>query len=202
MMNSIEIFLLDSGLSWTMSKLLPYLLMVMIGLMLVIISRRFLVNRKILIRLLIKLSLLIIPFVLYFAYSPIYKGDFSNNSVVIEKGEAEQELQGRKLVVLSIPNCPYCFSAIGNMIKLKERIPNIEIEYLVCHSDSETMKWYQDEAGDALDVRMADSIKAMINLASHSFPTFVLVENNKMLRTWSNDKFGVSAMDEIESSFN
>lgn len=201
MMNSIEIFLLDSGLSWTMSKLLPYLLMVVIGLMLVIISRRFLVKKKILVSLLIKLGILIFPFVLYFAHSPIYKGDFSNNSVVIEKGEAEQELQGRKLVVLSIPNCPYCLSTIGNMVKLKERIPNIEIEYIVCHSDSQTMKWYQDEAGGSLNVKMAESIKAMMNLASYSFPTFVLVEKNKMLRTWSNDKFGVSAMDEIESSF-
>jgi len=200
-MNSIEIFLLDSGLSWTMSKLLPYLLMVVIGLMLVIISRRFLVKKKILVSLLIKLGILIFPFVLYFAHSPIYKGDFSNNSVVIEKGEAEQELQGRKLVVLSIPNCPYCLSTIGNMVKLKERIPNIEIEYIVCHSDSQTMKWYQDEAGGSLNVKMAESIKAMMNLASYSFPTFVLVEKNKMLRTWSNDKFGVSAMDEIESSF-
>jgi len=201
-MNSIEIFLLDSGLSWTMSKLLPYLLMAVIGLMLVILSQRFLAKKKIFVRLLIKLSVLIIPFVFYFAYFPIYKGDFSNNSVVIEKGDAEQELQGRKLVVLSIPNCPYCFSAIGKMIKLKERVPSIEIEYVVCHADPKMMKWYQDKSGDALNVKMADSIKAMMNIASHSFPTFVLVENDKMLRIWSNDNFGVSAMDEVELSFN
>jgi thiol-disulfide isomerase/thioredoxin len=201
-MNAIEIILLDSGLSWTISKLLPYLLMILLGLMFLIFSKRFLTRSKLIVRILIKLSFLIIPFVFYFAYFPIYEGDFSNNSMLIEKGEAEQELQGRKLVVLSIPNCPYCFSAIDKMIKLKERVPSIEIEYIVCNSNSETMKWYQDKAGVTLNVKMADSIRAMMNLASHSFPSFVLVENDKMLRTWSNDNFGVSALDEVELSFN
>lgn len=201
-MNAIEIFLLDSGLSWTISKLLPYLLMVLTGLMFVIFSQRFLTSSKLIARILIKLSFLIIPFVVYFVYFPIYEGDFSNNSLLIEKGDAEQELQGHKLVVLSIPNCPYCYSSIDKMIKLKERVPSIEIEYIVCHSNSETMKWYQEKAGDALNVKIADSIKAMMDLASHSFPTFVLVKNDKMLRTWSNDNFGVFAMDEVELSFN
>lgn len=201
-MNSIELFLLDSGLSWTMSKLLPYIFMVIIGLLLVIISKRFLAKLKLPVRLLLKLTILLIPFVAYFAYSPIYQGDFSNNSVELAKGETEKELVGKKLVVLTIPGCPHCFNAIGKMKKLKERVPAIEIEYVVCHSDPETLEWYKDEAGDAITVRLAENIEAMSNLAFGVFPTFVLVDNDETLRTWSNDNFGVSAMDELELKFN
>jgi hypothetical protein len=42
----------------------------------------------------------------------------------------------------------------------------------------------------------------MSELAFGVFPTFVLVDGDKTLRTWSNDNFGVSAMDEIELNFN
>jgi hypothetical protein len=201
-MNSIERFLLDSGLSWTMSKLLPYILMVFIGLLLVFILKRFVAKMKLPVRLLIKLTVLILPFVLYFAVAPIYQGDFSNNSVEISKDDAYKELTGKRLVVLTIPGCPYCFEALGRMKKLKERVPAIEIDYIVCHTDPETMDWYKQEAGDAVNVKMAENIKSMSELAFGVFPTFVLVDGDKTLRTWSNDNFGVSAMDEIELNFN
>jgi thiol-disulfide isomerase/thioredoxin len=201
-MNSIERFLLDSGLSWTMSKLLPYILMVFIGLLLVFILKRFVAKMKLPVRLLIKLTVLILPFVLYFAVAPIYQGDFSNNSVEISKDDAYKELTGKRLVVLTIPGCPYCLEALGRMKKLKERVPAIEIDYIVCHTDPETMDWYKQEAGDAVNVKMAENIKSMSELAFGVFPTFVLVDGDKTLRTWSNDNFGVSAMDEIELNFN
>jgi thiol-disulfide isomerase/thioredoxin len=201
-MNALEIFLLDLGLSWTTSKLAPYLLMITIGLLLVIVSRKRIVKKKFVVRFLVKFTLLIIPFVSYFVYSPIYQGDFSNNSVALFKSDSEKELQGRKLVVLSIPGCPYCFNALDKMKKLKERVSNIEIEYLVCHLDPETIQWYKEGAGNAIDVKLAENIQAMSKLASGVFPTFVLVEKDKVLRTWSNNHFGFPALDEIELSFN
>ena len=176
--------------------------MVIIGLLLVFILKRFVAKMKLPVRLLIKVTVLVLPFALYFAVSPIYQGDFSNNSLEIAKDDVYKELTGKRLVVLTIPGCPYCFEALGRMKKLKERVPAIEIDYIVCHTDPETMDWYKEEAGDAVNVKMADSVQAMSNLAFGVFPTFVLVDGDKTLRTWSNDNFGVSAMDEIELSFN
>ncbi len=200
-MNSIELFLLDSGLSWTMSKMLPYIFMVLIGLIIVLLLKKRLTKLGFILRLLIKLTIVLIPFVVYFAIAPIYQGDFSNNSIEIEKIKDYSELKGKKLVVLTIPGCPYCYEALGRMKKLKERVPNIEIEYLVCHPDEETTTWYKDEAGKDVEVKLAVNPDAMAQLAVGSFPTFVLVEEDQKLRTWSNDNFGVSAMDELELKF-
>ncbi|MCH2231489.1 MAG: DsbA family protein [Crocinitomicaceae bacterium] len=200
-MNSIELFLLDLGLSWTMSKMLPYIFMVLIGLIIVLLFKKRLKKLGLILRLLIKFIILLIPFVVYFAIAPIYQGDFSNNSIEIEKIKDYSELKGKKLVVLTIPGCPYCYEALGRMKKLKERVPNIEIEYLVCHPDEETTTWYKDEAGKDVEVKLALNPDAMAQLAVGSFPTFVLVEEDQKLRTWSNDNFGVSAMDELELKF-
>ncbi len=200
-MNSIELFLLDSGLSWTMSKMLPYIFMVLIGLIIVLLLKKRLTKLGFILRLLIKLTIVLIPFVVYFAIAPIYQGDFSNNSIEIEKIKDYSELKGKKLVVLTIPGCPYCYEALGRMKKLKERVPNIEIEYLVCHPDEETTTWYKDEAGKDVEVKLAVNPDAMAQLAVGSFPTFVLIEEDQKLRTWSNDNFGVSAMDELELKF-
>lgn len=200
-MNSIELFLLDSGMSWTMSKMIPYILAVLLGFILVLILRKKLSKMGLILRLLIKVTLVVLPFVGYFMYAPIYQGDFSNNSIEIEKKSEYAELKGKKLSVLTIPGCPHCYNALGRMKKLKERVPNIEIEYIVCHPDEETTTWYKEEAGDAVNVRLAENADAMAQLAIGTFPTFVLVDENKALRTWSNDNFGVSAMDELELSF-
>ena len=197
-MNSIEIFLLDAGLSWTISKLLPYIITIALGISLVFLLKKKLANLNRPVRILIKGLALLIPFFVYFGYAPIYQGDFSNNSREFILTESEKELAGKKLVVLTIPGCPHCYTALGKMKKLKSRNNKIEIEYVVCHTDPETTKWYSNEAGKAINVKLADDAKSMSKLAKHSFPTFVLVNNDSPLKVWSNDNFGVLAIDEVE----
>ena len=204
-MNSIESYLLDSGFSWTLSKLLPYIFTLIIGIVLALIVKRLLKKSSFFLRLGVEILFFIIPFIVYFIYSPIYEADFSNNSTMIVKTSFHKELSGDKLVVLTIPNCPYCFEAIGKMKKLKERVPKIEIEYIVCISDSLNYKndaqWYIDEADGAISVSSAQDSKMMSELADHAFPTFILVEDEKPLKKWNNNDFGVVALDEIELHF-
>ena len=197
-MNSIETFLLDSGLSWTMSKLLPYLFTICLGAFLVFLLKKKLIRTKRPIRVLLKLVVFIIPFLIYFAFNPIYQGDFSNNSTPFILTDLEKELTGKKLVVLTIPGCPHCYQALGKMKKLKSRNDKIEIEYIVCHDDPETVEWYAKESGNAVKVRLATDMQSMANLAKGVFPTFVLVNNDGPLKVWSNDNFGVLAIDEVE----
>ena len=68
--------------------------------------------------------------------------------------------------------------------------------------DSTSIDWYKNKGGDNIEVRLAKNKEEMTKIAQHAFPTFVLVDNDRPLKTWTNDNFGVFAMDEIELEFN
>lgn len=198
-MNSIELFLLDIGLSWTISKLLPYLIAIAIGLILINLLKKHIRDSKTIVKWFLRVTLFFFPFGGYFIYSPIYEGDFSNNYVSVKKEAKYNELTGKKFVVISMPGCSYCFESIDRMKKLLDRIPQAEIEYIVClSSDSLSTEWYQNKAGDNIIVRLAKDSDALTQLAEGTFPTFVLVNNESPLTKWSNDSFGVLAMDNVE----
>ena len=44
-------------------------------------------------------------------------------------------------------------------------------------------------------------IKEIISITQGEFPTFVLSKNGKAIKAWHNDRFGVSAMDEVDHYF-
>ena len=198
----MESYFLNAGLSWTMSKVLPYFIMILVGIVLWIIAKKLLKSLNKFLRWALLLVIFLMPFGIYFSISPIYEGDFSNNAIEVMRSDANAELTGKKLVVITIPGCPFCLQAIDQLLVMKKRVPNIEIEYIVCSSDSTTVDWYKEKAGDDITVRLAVNSEEMAKIAQHAFPTFVLVDNNHPIKTWSNDNFGVFARDEIELEFN
>ena len=200
-MNSVELLLLDIGFSWTLSKAIPYVAMILLGLLCIYFLAKKTRRLNVFLKYGVKLIILVIPFSLYFIKSPIYIGDFSNNSILIKKDSKAQEIEGSRLVVLSIPNCPHCYESIDRMLKLKERVPSMIIEYVVCSNDTTSISWYKGKGRDAISVRLAEDADAMAQIASGHFPAFVLVNNEKPLIKWSNDSFGVLAMDEVENFF-
>jgi len=185
-----------------MSKVLPYLIMVLVGIVLWVIAKKVLKSINKFLRWGLLLLAFIIPFGIYFSISPIYEGDFSNNSIEVSRSDANAELNGKKLVVITIPGCPFCLEAIDQLLVMKGRVPKIEIEYIVCGSDSTSLDWYKEKAGSEISVKLAANKEEMAKIAQHAFPTFVLVDNNHPLKTWPNDSFGVFAKDEIELEFN
>jgi len=176
--------------------------MVLVGIVLWVIAKKVLKSINKFLRWGLLLLAFIIPFGIYFSISPIYEGDFSNNSIEVSRSDANAELNGKKLVVITIPGCPFCLEAIDQLLIMKGRVPKIEIEYIVCGSDSTSLDWYKEKAGSEIAVKLADNKEEMAKIAQHAFPTFVLVDNNHPLKTWPNDSFGVFAKDEIELEFN
>ena len=174
---------------------------IILGIILIVLLRKKFAKQRLL-KWAFRLTLLVVPFTLYFIYAPIYQGDFSNNVVEVERIDSYAELTGEKLVVISMPNCPFCYLTIDRVLKLKERVPEAEIEYVVCSSilDQGYIDWFQEKGGDKITVRFADSSAALTHLAEGAFPTFILVDGNKPLKKWSNDGFGAAAMDEVELS--
>ena len=197
-MNSFEIFLLDSGFSWTASKLVPYVLFPFLGLIVWLILRRRIKTGWIKYTLLI--LLIALPFLGYFLVNPIYEGDFSNNSKTITLIPELKAKTKQTLVVITIPGCPFCMQSVERMKDFKKRNPAVNIEYRVCSSDPGALTAYKEAAGTAFPIVLAEDMNALGSVAEEAFPAFVLTDGKSGVK-WSNDSFGVGALDEVESKF-
>lgn len=198
-MNTIETLFLNLNLSWFLSKLLPYILFPILGFLLGLAMNRFFRVKKKGMKIILSSISMIAVFAAYFAYSPIYQGDFSNGSKEVKLQNTTSEISPDKLTVITIPNCPYCYEAIDKMLILKKRNPSIEIEYRICSSDSSSLQWYAEKGQGTINVVLAKEPKALSKLANHAFPTFVINDNNQKMIVWTNSDFGVLALDEVEA---
>jgi hypothetical protein len=199
-MNAIELFFLNLGLSWTLAKLIPYIIVVIIGFSLAFLANKKLLKLKSWMRTGVSVILFVFPFAGYFAYSPIFQGDFSNDAKETVLTSDLDELRGKQLIVLALPGCPFCAQSMGKAAKLIERNPGLQVTYIITRADQEALSWYGKMATPGINVVPAKNDKALSALAKGKFPTFVVAKGNT-LRTWSNDGFGVLAIDEVENLY-
>ena len=198
----MESFFLNLGLSFTLSKIVPYILFVILGL----ISTLFFFKRmkesrmgKV-VKSLIGLVLFIFPFLIYFAIHPIYEGDFSNNSYPVES--KVDFPKNKQLTIIALANCPYCIQSIETSKVLKMKTPSIKIEYWVLSTDLKVKLKYQKLVGKTAKVKlMGRESQELSIIAKGSYPTFVLSDQKKATKAWNNDSFGVIAMDEVRQGF-
>lgn len=201
----METFFLNLGLSYTWSKALPFIIFILLG----IFVGLFLFKRsKSVVMKIVSIITIFIPFGIYFAINPIYDGDFNNTARIVERTADMSELNGTKLVVISLPGCRFCKESIPLLKEVKERHKNIEVEYVVVSSNSSDLKFYLETSKGVFPVRLAENVEAMGRIATDDqgysrFPTFVLVNNDKKMDTWnwSTNTFGISALDKVVGSF-
>jgi len=193
----IEQNLFNSGASWTISKALPYLITIILGVIIALNTFKILTIKKIY-KISLTTTILILPFALSFALHPIYQGDFSKNGKALESNSYSENSFENGLMVITIPNCPYCYQAIDQVKKLALRNPGLKIEYVVCSSDTNTISMYKKEIGGLFKIRIAKDRNELARVADGSFPAFVHVKNGKQTYKWSNSQFGVRALDLIE----
>ena len=198
-MNSIEVFFLTNNFSWVAAKLGPYVYFLILGLLfglLVVWKLKF----KGHVRVLFLISLPLVMFSLYFSFYPIFKGDFSNENKLFKRNESMIELKENRLIVLSLPGCPYCLESMERMRIVKQRHPNITIEYKVCHGDSASLIWFEKYGKKDFDYSIASNAEMTSKLAQGLYPTYVLSRKSYLI-VWSVEQFGMSAIDEVEESF-
>ena len=192
----IEDFFQRIGISWTLSKSLPYLFLVLFGTIIALLISKKVVTKNM--KRILFLLILPLPFIIGFALHPIYEGDFSKNGVELIASDYQENTIEEGLMVITIPNCPYCYESIAKIKKLALRNPKLKIEYIVCSSDSNDILTYQAEIEGLFNIHLAKNKKKLAKIADLSFPAFVQVKNNKQVYKWSNSQFGVRAMDVIE----
>ena len=198
-MNKIETFFLDFGLSWSISKMLPYVICVLLGLCFVLLFRRIAFRNRWLNRI-GSFILFALPFSIYFALYPIYEGDFSNQG---SKPTSRIQFPSSKtFTVVVLPDCPYCFQSISLIDKLKSRNPSMPINYWVVSSDTLPPKTgILSKIPYEYEVFQRHDVIEMSKLVLGTFPCFVLSDNGKVQKVWNNNQFGVLALDEIEAFF-
>ena len=198
----MEIFLLNLGISFTLSKLISYFLFIIIGSLLAFIFFKRSKNGRIskIPKLIISLILFITPFLVYFAIHPIYQGDFSNNSYSV-KSKVDFP-KNKQLIIIALVNCPYCVQSIETIKRLKKKNSAISIEYWVLSTDLKDKTMYQKLLGKTAKVKLKGrKANELAIIARGSYPTFVLSDKYKAIKAWNNDSFGVMAMDEACGGF-
>ena len=206
-MNLFEISLSSLGLTWTLSKLLPYILFLIIGISFsVIFYKKFKLLKPL--KIIVSLAILVLPFLLYFVFSPIYQGDFSNVGYTVSSENRFPEK--KQFTVYVLPNCKYCVSStavLTSMVRKNKRI-NLVIR-VMGHTVKDSLK-YVKLMDNLVPVTMNSShnslervqLKEVISITQGEFPTFVLSKSGKAIKAWHNDRFGVRAMDEVDHYFN
>lgn len=203
---TIEQLFIQNNFSWTVAKIVPYLFLIISG---VLIARWFgkffiykLISSKLkFLKPIVFFAITLIPFVIGFILNPIYEGDFSKEGTEIQNPESLNDFRNVDLAVITIPGCPYCYHSIAKLKQLKVRNPEMRIKFIVCTSNSEDLKDYIAESGKEIVVSKTKNIESLNRMAQGKFPTFVMIKNNKAVYCWSNDQFGCRALDQLESDF-
>ena len=196
----MESFFNDLGFSYTLGKIIPYALTIALGILL------FVAVKKMRLRIWLSYALsfigLLLPFCLYFAFSPIYEGDFSENGKPIAIRSAKTSEFKNGLLVLAQPGCPYCFESTFMLNQLKRNYPEVNIEFcLMGTDDRRNMLAIQDYLDEGIQLSMETGEVALLREAVQSFPTFVIVKDGKAIEAYTNNDFGVRAKDKVVSLF-
>lgn len=196
---SFEMELLNGGFSWTMSKLLPYLIAVIEGLMLAYsFANGFKFKPKV-VKILAVLLLFAAPFAVGFILHPIYEGDFSSEGTEVKASTVKVD-EKYDLLIVTIPDCPFCLESIFRLKQIKQRNPSVKMLFSVCTTNKQKLSLYKELIAGDFDIALAEDIEASVKLAEAHFPTFVQLKKGLPVYKWSNDQFGAGAMDEFEST--
>jgi hypothetical protein len=103
------------------------------------------------------------------------------------------------LLIVTIPDCPFCLESITRLKLIKKRNPTIKMLFSVCSEDEQKLNLYRGLIAGDFDIALAKDIEASVKLAEGHFPTFVQLKKGLPSYKWSNDQFGAGAIDELES---
>jgi hypothetical protein len=193
----MESILLDIGINHFWSKSLPYFFSILMGVGVAIFLIKKMRNSNVWVRLALAFICALLTFSLYFAFSPIYEGDFGSSFT-----EVDLETRGFKikngLIVFAIPGCPHCLEAIDMLKVWKKRDEKLNCEFLVFPTSysSKTRKYERIVDGE-FPVSLLDDSLLRSTLNIRRFPSFAKIENGRLTKLWANNEFGVFAKDEF-----
>lgn len=185
------------GLSFTLSKMMPYVFQGAFLLILFIECYRTLFTRfSNILRRLLGMVILILGGGIAFAIHPIYEGDFQHKyKPVYFKGASAENLESG-LTMIALPGCPYCYERVDELNRFVELYPTQEVYIQVVNNDSLALEEYQERADELIHVSLAKNQNTLKSLTGERFPSFIYMkEGTKKGMLWNNNGFGVAAID-------
>ncbi len=192
----METLLNNLGLSFTLSKFIPYLLTILIGIVCAKLLSKHISASKI-IRLTFIILIAIIPFGIYFSIYPIFEGDINSEGVVIRKN---LELpKNNDLLIIALADCPFCIQSQNTIKIIHQKNKKIKAEYLIVNGTKQDSIRYARMLNGFASCRTIKNSIPLLQSIQGSFPSFILVRKGKLNKVWSNNTFGVRAWDEVVS---
>jgi hypothetical protein len=83
---------------------------------------------------------------------------------------------------------------------MKERLPKSNI-YITLNSSKQDYidQYIQETDAHNIDFLRINESKELLELSQGVFPTFILIDNGKIVHRWKNSQLGFPALDKIES---
>ena len=194
MSNPLEFFFLDLGLSWTLSKFLPYVLTCLVGLVLLQVTLKLRLNFWL--RIPIGILLLLLPFSSYFFFYPIYQPDLFNTAYK-PKILPPQKPRQTTLAVVVLPGCPYCMQTTDVMNRLAAQNKHLQICYFLVSEDPISEQLFRKKLDKSIAIQYAKDETRWMLAAEGVFPSYLLFDKKQLKRAWHNTTFGVRALDEL-----
>lgn len=193
----IETVAQNIGISFTLSKMMPYVFQGAFLLILLIeCYRHYFVKFSSILRRLFGLSLLLIGGGIAFALHPIYEGDFQHEYKPVNfSGDSAHGIQDG-LTMIALPGCPYCYDRLSELNRLVELYPTQQVYIQVVNNDSLAIEEYRERADELIQVSLAKNENTLKSLIGERYPSFIyLKEGAENGIIWNNNGFGVAAMD-------
>ena len=184
------------GVSFTVSKFLPYLLTILIGIVSSILIHKHISASKF-IRIIVIILITALPFGIYFSIYPIFEGDINSEGVVIRKN---LDLPKNKdLLIIALADCPFCIQSQNTIKIIHQKNKKIKAEYLIVNGTKQDSIRYARMLNGFASCRTIKNSVPLLQSIQGSFPSFILVRKGKLNKVWSNNTFGVRAWDEVVS---
>ncbi len=198
--NSINKLALIVVLSWSTSFFLPYFLLLVFGVSFALSMKGILRFMPFFIKVLTVFVLSLIPFGIGFALNPIYEGDIALGGRAVKESKMHNSMKDVDLLVITIPNCPFCMESTYKINKLLDRNPSMKISYVICSTEQSAIKQLRQLLHKNISIELAADIQQMVSIAEGFFPCFVKIKEGKAIYKWSNDQFGYFALDKVEQN--
>ena len=198
--NNVESLGLNIGLNHTYSKLLPYFIQFLTVCFLVYqANKSFLQDKSRGLKKAASIFILVGACGIAFAFHPIYEGDFTNTYRKVILSSEKSKTFDTGLTMIALPGCEFCLARREQLNHFKKHHPSIGVSVLIINNDELSLEEYQESLSKNINVKLADDLAALKMAIKGSYPAFFFKASadTQELIHWTNNEFGVTAMDWI-----
>lgn len=198
--NSIISAGINSGLSFTFSKILPYMLeFFAICLIIFNVYRQYLMGTTLTMRRLVSIFILFGGSGIAFAVNPIYEGDFSHEYRHITLAGENADTFQHGLTMIALPGCPFCYEKLEEMKRVSKIYPALPMYVLVVNNDELAVESYREASEGLIQVDLFPNSTMLRNIIGDGYPSMMYKSSNSssQLINWNNSGFGSASWDFI-----